>query len=293
MAGDTESDEEREANDRALKEMEEDLAQNATDESEAVEEIAFADTADEGHAPQETERPSRTARRQARYDDAIDRAAKLEAQNELLQRQLREQREARAQPAPPAPPAEDPLDELLEQEERLYAEIERQKETMSQEDVRYYQQKVRDLKKAQLRAAQPKQMTQEEVMRLQATQKYPDVYASPEALEYASGYFRMARAQNRGANPTALFDESMEAARRKILNNTGDERRERTPEERDRYAAPGRAGAAAKRPAKVFAMKHHHVQMADAAFPEITDDKERRRHWVNTVGRDLMENDEV
>lgn len=141
---------------------------------------------------------------------------------------------------------------------------------------------------AKMAQAQAGVTVRQQVIQEQLHREHGDVYAAgPRAVQFSRGEFQKLLAMGE-PDSAATVKKAMDATR--VAFNIG---RSTAPTEsqRARFVAPPRGGngggGGSEGPTSIKMTKEFRG-MADAAYPEIKDDKERYRKWANGPGREFL-----
>jgi hypothetical protein len=157
--------------------------------------------------------------------------------------------------------------------QRMSAKIERQRIEMTADRL------------IERRQAALSQRTGQDVMRASIRARHEDVYAKPQAVQYAEGEFRKLRAMGKPDNADTL-DAAMNAARRAFGMS-----KEPPPSDvqKSRFAGSPRGNAAPGREPGVVRMTPELRRMANAKYSHVKDEEQRYKLWANREGKALLE----
>lgn len=219
--------------------------------------------------------------------EAEKEAAVLRRENELLKQMSQRHPE-------PIKPEIDEETELYEQQSRLYDLYNRKAEAgnITPEETKDFKRQVRDLNNKLIDARvtkrlqqQPQQDVGAQALQAQLQMQYPEIYANPSAKLYAQGLWQQAVATGSPNSVETVRKALDETARRFKYSSSApvDDATKR------RFTGPtrGKNGKTTAQP-KITITKEM-LQVANAAYPHITDEKARLKKWLEVHGKKYSE----
>lgn len=242
----------------------------------------------------EEDPPTRKEKKQQRMDDyhamkeeLAEMKGRMDAQSAQLQRPVVVNQ--------PAPPEADPLDaeedSIFEAKQGKWAEFQRlneagqltpEKKDALTKEVRALDKKAFQVEIKRNERSRPRQQSPAEQYLMS---RHPDVMSDPKARAFASGTYQRIAATGR-TDEMKMIEEAAKETREQFgmtsIDATAQQRKAHT-------GIPQGGGAAASKNApKTIVMTDEYKRMADAAYSDILDDKERHRHWAKTVGKKIL-----
>lgn len=239
--------------------------------------------------------------KQKQQEAEKERQAKQEAERraELAERELQAFKQAYQRPQAAQPPREEPSsreeDELYDQQARLYELYNKKAESGNvtpeetakfREEVRRLNTKIIETGARRVFQQQPAPDVGHQALLAQLQMQYPEIYNDPRASEYAQGLYKINIAEGAPASiETVKKCLNATAKRFKYAGASVD-----VDEGTKRRFSGTKRGSIGKTPAtpKVPITKDI-LKIANAAYPQIPDEKERLKRWVEVHGKDYAE----